>query len=48
LHRNYVGNVERGEKITSIETLARISHILGVSLAEFFAPFTQKPGKRSM
>jgi transcriptional regulator with XRE-family HTH domain len=47
LHRNYIGCVERGEKIPSIETLARVSQILGLSLAEFFAPFNQKPVKRS-
>lgn len=42
LHRNYVGYVERGERSLSIETLGRVARALGVSLAEFFAPFQKR------
>jgi XRE family transcriptional regulator, regulator of sulfur utilization len=42
LHRNYVGLVERGERSLSLETLARVARTLGVSLAEFFAPFQKR------
>ena len=45
LHRNYVGSVERGEREVGITSLARLVGALGLSLAEFFAPFrtTLKP-----
>jgi len=42
LHRNYVGYVERGERSLSLDTLARVARALGVSLAEFFAPFQKR------
>jgi transcriptional regulator with XRE-family HTH domain len=42
LHRNYIGYVERGERSLSLETLARVARVLGVSLAEFFAPFQKR------
>jgi transcriptional regulator with XRE-family HTH domain len=41
LHRTFIGRVERGETNISIENLGAIADALGVSLAEFFAPFTQ-------
>lgn len=41
LHRNYVGYVERGERKITIDTLGRVARVLGVSLAEFFAPFSE-------
>jgi transcriptional regulator with XRE-family HTH domain len=47
LHRNYVGYLERGERSVSLDTLARILQDLEVSFAEFFAPFREKPVKRS-
>lgn len=31
---NYVGEVERGEKLASIETVARLSFALGMPIAE--------------
>jgi ribosome-binding protein aMBF1 (putative translation factor) len=45
LHRNHVGSVERGEREIEISNLASLARALGVSLAEFFAPFrgTVKP-----
>ena len=42
LHRNYVGSVERGERDVGIMALERLAAALGVSLAEFFAPFRHK------
>ncbi|WP_379156105.1 helix-turn-helix domain-containing protein [Paenibacillus sp. sgz5001063] len=36
LHTNYVGQVERGEKNLTIETLQKVVGGLGVSLEEFF------------
>ena len=42
LHRNYVGSVERGERDIGITALARLASALGLSLADFFAPFRQK------
>ncbi|MDO8679081.1 MAG: helix-turn-helix transcriptional regulator [Acidobacteriota bacterium] len=42
LHRNYVGSVERGERDIGITAAAKLAAGLGLSLAEFFAPFRQK------
>jgi transcriptional regulator with XRE-family HTH domain len=42
LHRNYVGSVERGERDVGIGAMARLATALGISLAEFFAPFTRQ------
>ncbi|MCR4373428.1 MAG: helix-turn-helix domain-containing protein [Acidobacteria bacterium] len=42
LHRNYVGSVERGERDIGITAAAKLAGALGLSLAEFFAPFRQK------
>ena len=46
LHRNYVGSVERGERDIGISALSQLAAALGVSLAEFFAPFRTR-AKRS-
>ncbi len=40
LHRTFIGRVERGETNVTVVTLARICAALGVTLEEFFAPFT--------
>jgi transcriptional regulator with XRE-family HTH domain len=42
LHRNYVGSVERGERDIGVVSLGHLSAALGVSLAEFFAPFQSR------
>jgi transcriptional regulator with XRE-family HTH domain len=39
LHRNYVGSVERGERDIGVTAIANLARALGMSLAEFFAPF---------
>ena len=36
LHRNYIGEVERGEKTISVDALIRIATVLKVSVHEFF------------
>ena len=43
LHRNYVGGVERGERDIGIIALGQLVKALGLSLAEFFGPFRQRP-----
>lgn len=42
LHRNYVGSVERGEREVGITAIAQLAKALGLSLAEFFGPFTSR------
>ena len=44
VHRTYVGDVERGEKRITIETLDKILRGLGVSLAEFFVLLEPEAG----
>lgn len=41
LHRNYVGSIERGEREVGLNSMARLAGALGLSLADFFAPFRQ-------
>lgn len=50
-HRTFVGKVERGESATTVDTIAALCAALGVTLADFFAPFDQAirlrgPGRR--
>jgi len=40
LHYTYVGGIERGERNLGMLNVERIALALGVSLAEFFAPFS--------
>ncbi len=42
LHRNYVGSVERGEREIGITAIGQLASALGISLADFFAPFRQR------
>jgi len=42
VHRTYIGMIERGEQNVTLLTIRRIADALGVSLAEIFAPFTDK------
>lgn len=41
LHRAYVGAVERGEKNITVETAARLTRGLGISLSSLFARYEQ-------
>jgi len=43
LHRTYIGSVELGEQNLSLINIERLAATLGVSLAELFAPFADKP-----
>ncbi len=36
LHRNYIGDVERGEENVSVDTLMRIATALKVGLSDLF------------
>ena len=40
LHYTYVGGIERGERNLGVINVEKMAAALGVSLAEFFAPFT--------
>ena len=42
LHRNYVGSVERGERDIGISAIGQLATALGISLADFFAPFRKR------
>ena len=42
LHRTYIGSVERGEQNISLQNIERLAATLEVSLAELFAPFSDK------
>jgi transcriptional regulator with XRE-family HTH domain len=37
LHHNYVGELERGEKAASIDSLLKIAHALGVRVRDLVA-----------
>lgn len=39
LHRNYIGNIERGEKHATIESLYKISKVLDIPLELLFKDF---------
>lgn len=36
IHRTYMGNIERGEKVVSIDMARRVVRQLGLSLSRFF------------
>jgi transcriptional regulator with XRE-family HTH domain len=40
VHRTYIGRLERGETGVTVESLAAITTAMGVSLAEFFQPWS--------
>lgn len=44
LHRTQIGFVERAERSPRLDTIEKLARGLGVSLAELFAPFTEKLG----
>ncbi|UFT99991.1 helix-turn-helix domain-containing protein [Radiobacillus kanasensis] len=45
LHPTYIGQLERGEKNATIETLEKVTNGLGVSLEQFFR-FTETNGDK--
>ncbi len=36
LHRTYIGSIERGEKIVTIDTAAKLAQALGLPLSQLF------------
>jgi transcriptional regulator with XRE-family HTH domain len=46
LHPVFVSRVERGATGVTVDTVAALCGVLGVTLAEFFAPFAQVPRLR--
>lgn len=46
LHPVFVSRVERGVTGVTIDTIAALCSVLGVTLAEFFTPFSQALGLR--
>ncbi len=46
LHPVFVSRVERGATGVTVNTVAALCGVLGVTLAEFFEPFTQVPKLR--
>ena len=42
IHRNYIGQLERGEKSPTVHSLGRLLRALGVSWAEFGAALDAK------
>lgn len=47
LHRTYIGSIERGEQNLSLVNIERLAATLGISLAELFAPFDEKPSPKT-
>jgi transcriptional regulator with XRE-family HTH domain len=47
LHRTYIGAIERGEQNLTLQNIERLAATLGMSQAELFAPFTEKPAPPS-
>lgn len=43
LHNTYIGQIERGEKNPSLESIEKLSVGLDVSVAELFETFADKP-----
>lgn len=39
LHTTYIGQIERGEKNASLESIQKLSNGLGISIAEIFSTF---------
>lgn len=45
LHTTYIGQIERGEKNASLESIQKLSNGLGISIAEIFSTFKNAPSK---
>ncbi|HYT73511.1 MAG TPA: helix-turn-helix transcriptional regulator [Vicinamibacterales bacterium] len=41
LHATYLSDLERGEQTPTVDVVNRLARGLGVTLAEFFAPFDE-------
>jgi len=47
LSTNYVGYIERGERTVSLQTLERLTHILGVEIGTLFLFRSREASKKS-
>jgi transcriptional regulator with XRE-family HTH domain len=47
LHWTYVGGIERGERNPALVNIGRLARALGTSLADLFAPFRERPQRKS-
>ncbi len=47
MHRTYIGRPERGESGVTVEALAAALAAMGLSLGEFFRPFTKVASPRT-
>lgn len=47
LHNTYIGQIERGEKNPSLESIEKLSKGLDISVAELFETFAEKPQSTS-
>jgi transcriptional regulator with XRE-family HTH domain len=45
LHRNYIGLLERGQRVPSILVVQQIATALGTTMAEFIADVEREPKK---
>lgn len=45
LHYTYIGGIERGERNLGILNVGRVAAGLGISLADLFSVFRNKPGR---
>ncbi|HEU5115038.1 MAG TPA: helix-turn-helix transcriptional regulator [Isosphaeraceae bacterium] len=43
LHRTYIGSIERGEQNISLQNIEILAVTLGISLADLFSAFAEKP-----
>lgn len=43
LHRTYMGSIERGEKVVSIDTAAKIARGLEIAISELFSKLEDTP-----
>ena len=43
LHRTYIGSIERCEQNISLENIQKLATTLGITLAELFSTFAEKP-----
>ena len=47
LHRTYIGSIERGEQNISLVNIEKLAATLGISLAELFSTFSEKPSPQA-
>lgn len=48
LHNTYIGQIERGEKNASLETIEKLANGLDISVGELFETFNENPQSSSV